>query len=114
MHTIVDMPRREAKPALDFAIDFLANWRSVVCVDVPPAVAQGWTLHGTARKHGKTYALAWRRGAVDACDCRGEIRALTALERSHVSLAVEFKSAPGWETVPKYERPPGPFMFTWR
>ncbi|MCP1372629.1 hypothetical protein [Dyella lutea] len=107
------MPRREPKPAPDFAVDFLADWRTVVHVDNPPAVAQGWTLHGTVRKHGKTYALAWRRGMTSACNERGDLLSLTALERSHVSLAVEFKSAPGWETVPKYERPPGPFMFTW-
>lgn len=107
------MPRRERKPSPDFAFDFLADWREVVKVDNPPAVAEGWTLHGTVRMRGVAYALAWRRGSVDACDPWGVIRSLTALERSQVSLAVEFKRAPGWETVPKYEPPPGTFTFTW-
>jgi hypothetical protein len=48
------MPRREPKPAPDFAVDFLADWRTVVRVDDPPGIAQGWTLHGTVRKHGRT------------------------------------------------------------
>lgn len=107
------MPRREPKPAPDFAVDFLADWRNVVQVDAPPAVVQGWTLHGTVMKHGRTYALAWCGGMTSTYDERGNVGSLTALERSRVNNAVEFKSAPGWETVPRYERPPGPYMFTW-
>lgn len=107
------MPRREPKPAPNFAVDFLADWRTVVRVDDPPAIAQGWSLHGTVRKHGKTYALAWRGGMTSTCDERGNVGSLTALERSRVSNAVLFDKAPGWEAVPKYERPPGPYMFTW-
>lgn len=105
------MSRRERKPAPDFAFDFLADWRDVVKAEQPPAIAEGWTLHGTVRMRGVTYALAWRRGSADACDPWGVIRNLTALERSQVSLAVEFKSAPGWETVPRSPLPPGPRAF---
>jgi hypothetical protein len=107
------MARRERKSAPDFAFDLLADWREVVTVDNPPAVAEGWILHGTVRVRGVAYALAWRGGTVDACTWWGAIQALTAIERSRISLAVEFKSAPGWETVPKNAPPPGPFTPTW-
>jgi len=103
------MPRRERKPAPDFAFDFLADWQDVVKVDNPPAVAEGWMLHGTVRVLGRVYALAWRRGAVDACNQFGRIGGLTAIERSRIGLAVEFKTAPGWDMVPKGPLPPGPF-----
>lgn len=108
------MPRREPKPAPDFAVDFLADWRTVVHADNPPAIAQGWTLHGTVRKHGKTYALAWQNGMTATCDERGNVGSLTALERSHVTAAVEFDKAPGWESVPRAKAQPGPSMFTWK
>lgn len=107
------MPRREPKPAPDFAVDFLADWRTVVHVDNPPAIALGWTLHGTVRKHGKTYALAWQDGLITTCDERGNVGSLTALEQSRVTAARLFDKLPGWESVPKSEPPPGPFMFTW-
>lgn len=108
------MPRREPKPAPDFAVDFLADWRSVVHADNPPAIAQGWTLHGTVRKHGRIYALAWRGGMTSTCDERGNVGSLTALERSYVNNAVQFKKAPGWMGVPKFKPPPGPYMFSWK
>lgn len=82
--------------------------------DNPPAVVHGWTLRGIVRKHGKTYALAWQNGMTSACNERGDLLSLTALERSRVTNAVLFDKAPGGETVPKYERPPGPSLFTWR
>lgn len=107
------MPRREPKPAPDFAVDFLADWRTVVQFENPRALAEGWTLHGTVRKHGHIYALAWREGMTGACDERGNVTDLTALERSRVTSAFEFDKVPGWESVPKSRRLPGPFMFTW-
>lgn len=102
------MPRREPKPAPDLPVDFLTDWRTVVQVYNPPAVAQGWTLHGTVRKHGKTYALAWQDGLTATCDERGNVASLTALERSRVTAAVLFDKAPGWESVPKSRPLPGP------
>lgn len=93
------MPRHEPKPAPDLAFDFLADWRPFA--RQPDGVDRDWVLHGTIRKRGVTYGLAWRRGMIATCNTSGMIAGLTTLERCAISLAVEFKEQPGWETVPK-------------
>lgn len=70
-----------------------------------------WTMHGAVTKNGKIYALAWRGGMTGACDSHGRVATLTAIERSRISLAVEFHEQPGWESVPKPPLPASGFPF---
>jgi len=96
------MPRREPTPAKDFAFDFTADWTAyAVLVPGSEAARLGCTLHGTVTKDGKTYGLAHHDGRYACCDLRGNIRNLTALEHSAISLAVEFKRVPGLQNAPK-------------
>ncbi|MEO9228134.1 MAG: hypothetical protein ABI216_04135 [Devosia sp.] len=95
------MPRKEPRTPADFAFDFQAEWRPLVPADVPRALPDGWTLHGTVTKGGSTYALAWGHGMIAVCNGRGALVTLTAMERSRIGLAVEFRQQPGWEDLPK-------------
>jgi hypothetical protein len=96
------MPRREPPPAKDFAFDFTADWVPYAAIAPGSAAAkEGWTLHGTLRKDGKTYGLAHSKGMYAGCDLRGGIRSLTALEQSAIARAVEFRQVPGLENAPK-------------
>jgi hypothetical protein len=82
------MPRHEPPPAKDFAFDFTADWASHAALVPGSDAARGWTLHGTLTKDGKIYGLAHKDGRYAACDVRGSIWELTALERSRISNAV--------------------------
>ena len=88
------MPRKEPRIPADFAFDFLADWHPLASADVLPILPPGWTLHGTVTKVGSTYALAWGHGMTAACDARGRLVTLTAIERSRTGLAVEFRQQP--------------------
>ena len=99
------MPRKEPRIPDDFAFDFVADWRSLVPADAVLMLPEGWTLHGNVTKNGATTALAWGHGMTAACDGSGRLAALTAIERSRIGLAIEFRQQPGWEDVPK-TRPP--------
>lgn len=105
------MPRKEPRTPSDFAFDLLADWRPLVPTDVARKLPEGWTMHGTVTKNGSTYALAWRHGMTAVCDGHGLLVALTAIERSRIGLAVEFRQQSGWDKVP--ESPPaiGGFPF---
>jgi hypothetical protein len=52
-------------------------------------------------KHGKTYGLAYKDGMYAACTLQGLILSLSAIERSRISIAVEFKQVAGLENAPK-------------
>ncbi len=98
------MPRKEPCTPDDFAFDLLADWRAFAPDAAASTLAVGWALHGTVTKGGRTYALAWGHGITAECDRSGRLVTLTAMERSRISLAVEFRQQPGWQDVPK--RPP--------
>lgn len=102
------MPRREPPPPKDFAFDFTTDWSAVAAMPPGSEAASGWTLHGTVRKHGRIYGLAHRSGIYGACTIHGQVFSLTAIERSHISLAGHFKTAPGWENAPKPIEPKTP------
>jgi hypothetical protein len=95
------MPRRELPPPKDFAFDFTADWSPYAAIVPGSEAARGWTLHGTLTRDGKTYGLAHNGGMYAACDLRGSIWNLTAIERSRISTAVVFKQVPGLENAPK-------------
>jgi hypothetical protein len=97
----LQMPRRESPPPKDFAFDFTADWSGVAAKPPGSEAARGWTLHGTVTKRGQTYGLAHRNGLYAACTDHGLIFELTAIERSRISSAAHFKTAPGWENAPK-------------
>ena len=99
------MPRKEPRTPDDFAFDFVADWRSLAPPDVLRMLPRGWTLHGTVTKNGSTRALAWGWGMTAECSAGGRLVALTAMERSRISLAVEFRQQPGWEGVPRTPPP---------
>jgi hypothetical protein len=105
------MPRKEPQPPDDFAFDFVADWRPLVPAEVLDVLPDAWTLHGTVTKNGSTHALAWGHGMTAACDARGRLVTLTAIERSRISLAVEFRQQSGWESVPKSPPPADGFPF---
>ncbi|MEO7050827.1 MAG: hypothetical protein ABI128_04105 [Rhodanobacter sp.] len=105
------MPRKEPRTPADFAFDFLADWRPLVQVDVLRPLPDGWSLHGSVTKNGSTYALAWGFGMTAGCNAHGRLVTLTAMERSRISLAVEFRQQPGWEGVPKTPRPVSGYPF---
>ena len=75
------MPRREPLPPKDFAFDFTADWSGVAAIPDGSDASLGWTLHGTVRKHGQTYGLAYRHGMYAACTLYGQVFNLTAIER---------------------------------
>ena len=108
MHT---MPRKEPRTPADFAFDFLADWRALVPADVSRSLPRGWTLRGTITKGGSTYALAWGHGMNAACNVHGALVTLSAMERSRIGLAVEFRQQPGWENVPKTPPPVSGYPF---
>jgi hypothetical protein len=105
------MPRKEPRTPADFVFNFLADWRSVVLADVLDALPNGWTLHGTVTKNGSTYALAWGPGMNAMFDGRGALVTLSAMERSRIGLAVEFRQQPGWELAPKTPPPVSGYPF---
>lgn len=104
------MPRKEPRTPADFDFDFLADWRPLVTHD--PVLPPGWTLHGTVTKNGTTCALAWGHGMTGAYNAQGQLVRLTALERSRISLAVQFQQQEGWETVPRCEPLRGSFRYS--
>jgi hypothetical protein len=105
------MPRKEPRTPDDFTFDFLADWHSLAPADVLRMLPDGWTLRGTITKNGSTYPLAWGHGMTAACDTRGRLVTLTAIERSRIGLAVEFRQQAGWESVPKAPPPADGFPF---
>ena len=105
------MPRKEPRLPDDFAFDFVAEWQPLAPVNALRILPDGWTLHGTVTKNGSTYALAWGHGMTAACDGGGHLVALTAIERSRIGLAVEFRQQLGWDSVPKAPRAAGGFPF---
>lgn len=98
------MPRRESPPPKDFAFDFTADWRGFAAILPDSQSAQGWTLHGTVTKHGNTYGLAYKDGMYAVCTLQGSIFSLSTIERSRISIAVEFKQVAGLENAPKKKK----------
>lgn len=94
------MPRRQASPPKDFAFDFTADWSPYASIVPGSDSAYGWTLHGTVTRHGHTYSMAYKDGMYAACTLCGSIQSLSAIERSRISIAVEFKQVPGLENAP--------------
>ena len=105
------MPRKEPCMPDDFAFDFVADWHTLAPADVLRVLPDGWTLHGTVTKSGAAYALAWGHGMTATCDGRGALVSLTAVERSRIALAVEFRQQPGWESVPRVPPPVSGYPF---
>jgi hypothetical protein len=66
-------------------------------------VRRGWVLHGTATLNGVTGALAFCGGGYGVAVGNAGVIELKLWERIDVSQGIEFKTAPGWESVPKFE-----------
>lgn len=105
------MPRKEPRAPADFAFDFVADWRARAPADVLRMLPPGWTLHGTVTRNGSTNALAWGHGMTATCDASGVLVTLTAIERSRIDLAVEFRQQAGWQDVPRTPPPASGYPF---
>jgi len=100
---------RQPKRAKSFSFDLLADWSAVAAPLDEKDVHRGWTLHGTTTLNGDTCALAFRGGWYGIKFGSLDVRELDLWERIDVSHGIEFRTAPGWESVPQFvcENPMG-------
>ena len=95
------MPR-QPKRAKSFSFDLLADWSAFATPLDPHDNHLGWVLHGTATLNGEAGALAFRGGWYGIKVGSRPVRELDMWERIEVSHGIEFKTAPGWESVPRF------------
>jgi len=102
------MPR-QPKRAKSFSFDLLAHWSAVATPLDPHDNHLGWVLHGTATLNGEAGALAFRGGWYGIKVGSRPVRELDMWERIDVSHGIKFKTAPGWESAPRFvcENPMG-------
>lgn len=91
---------RRVPRAKSFSFDLQADWRPFAD---PPAEGSDWIYYGTATLNGETGALAWPRHGVPRFVIRGRASVeLQLWERIDLHRAVDMKTAPGWEGVPRW------------
>lgn len=94
---------KHVKRAKSFSFDLLADWAPHATPPGPAEVCRGWVLHGTATLNGVTGALAFCGGWYGIKVGGQDVADLGMWERIDVSQGIEFKTATGWEHVPKFE-----------
>ena len=93
---------KQPKRAKSFSFDLLADWTPYATPPGPQDAHRGWVLHGTATLNGVTGALAFRAGWYGIAVGGAPVVDLGMWGRIDVSHGIEFKTAPGWEGVPRF------------
>lgn len=94
---------RPVKRAKSFSFDLLADWMPFAAPLAPADVRRGWVLHGTVTLNGVMGALAFRAGWYGIAVGSALVVDLGMWERIDVCHGITFKTAPGWEHVPRFE-----------